>query len=269
MSLISPSSSVVVSENTSIAECIQRMCALNVGSVLIVREGGGLVGIFTERDVLKNVEMIHSKGCWDQPVKTVMSSPVISVKRSEIGKAGEKMLKYGFRHMPVMRQGKNGKPGVVGVISMRDLFREQVERHHRQAEKLIAIHKGQSKKKGNLGVFSLDDNLYYFLKDIVSKEAKLGVQRFSFGEEGEDLKQMRALILDVDGVDVGDWTALLRKINSDADLPFSLVIFNPILHEQPMVAILERLNDSKKLAVFAKPVNPLAVIKCLKPYIKP
>lgn len=114
------------SAKTTVLAAAQSMAAAKVGSVLIVDSSGALEGIFTERDALVRV---LAKGL--DPAKTTLSE-VMTTKLQTIppsrplGHALHMMFEGGFRHVPVV---DNGKP--VGMISARDaLGGEMVEFEH-------------------------------------------------------------------------------------------------------------------------------------------
>src|SRR5574337_1268093 len=104
----------------------QAMAAAQIGSVLIVDSKGALEGIFTERDALVRV---LAKGL--DPARTtlaeVMTSKIQTIPPDRpLGHALHMMFEGGFRHVPVV---ENGKP--VGMISARDaLGGEMVEFEH-------------------------------------------------------------------------------------------------------------------------------------------
>ena len=88
----------------------------HVGSALVM-DGDVLVGIFTERDVLRAVA--SDFGASGRPVAEAMTaSPATVPPDADAGEALDDMLERGFRHFPVVDDGR-----VVGIVSMRDLTR--------------------------------------------------------------------------------------------------------------------------------------------------
>jgi len=86
----------------------------NIGSVAVIDKNGKLIGILTERDIVRAA----SDGKLDAKVKDYMTRNVIGVK-SEISEAeaGEIMLENHFRHLPVIDDDNK----VVGIVSIRDI----------------------------------------------------------------------------------------------------------------------------------------------------
>ena len=95
-------------------DVVRRMHDRRVGSVLITK-GADLVGIVTERDVLR----LGIDTAGDTPIGDVMTTPVDAIDRSvSLQDALATMRERGYRHMPVTSAGD-----VLGVVSLRDLMR--------------------------------------------------------------------------------------------------------------------------------------------------
>ena len=108
-----------VEPGVSLTEVAKRMVAKDVGAVL-VNEGDRLVGILTERDVLRAVaEGIEP----DTTVADWMTRDPDTLEQDESTEhAAVLMIHGGFRHLPVMENDE-----VVGMLSIRDLMRVVLE----------------------------------------------------------------------------------------------------------------------------------------------
>ena len=96
---------------------IKKMKERNVGSVLVVSEEGKLVGIFTERDVLR---LVAEGKPLDKPISEYMSKKLITALLTDsLSKVASIMVEKWIRHLPVVDE--RGK--VVGIISIRDVLR--------------------------------------------------------------------------------------------------------------------------------------------------
>ena len=95
------------------------MFAGRAGSALVL-EDGSLVGIFTERDILRALGDSSSADLARiSPVSKWMSrDPETIGPETVVAEALDRMLFGGFRHLPVL----DGE-AVVGMVSMRDLAR--------------------------------------------------------------------------------------------------------------------------------------------------
>lgn len=102
----------------TLEQAAQAMIERRTGSA-VVANGGSLVGIVTERDVLRAVA--NGRVPWSTKISDVMTSDPISVPSfTETGEAIDRMLKGGFRHLPICDEGK-----LVGVVSLRELLKAQ------------------------------------------------------------------------------------------------------------------------------------------------
>lgn len=109
-------------KNRTVAEAVGIMSANDVGAVLIM-EDDRLLGIFTERDLIKRV---LAKGLKPEFTKLeqVMSPQVLCATLDEEETSiMAKMERQKCRHIPVM---EGNRP--VGIISIRDLMRRILSR---------------------------------------------------------------------------------------------------------------------------------------------
>lgn len=107
---------VVGAEPTAtLTEAVIRMAENQVGSV-VVSQGSQMVGILTERDVLRAVADGR------QPNATRVSEfmtpdPATAALDEDSERVVERMLKLAIRHMPILEGGR-----VIGIVSARDLL---------------------------------------------------------------------------------------------------------------------------------------------------
>jgi CBS domain-containing protein len=105
---------LTVEPSDTLGEAAQKMTERGVGSV-VVSDYGRMVGILTERDVMKAVAgRVHSS---EARVREWMTAEPVTVPPSTpVEEAGQIMLDRGFRHLPVV---DDDRP--VGIVSIRDL----------------------------------------------------------------------------------------------------------------------------------------------------
>ena len=119
-----------VSVTVTVAEAVHEMNRRKIGSVLVM-EGGVLVGIFTERDVLMRV-VAADRDPKTTPVAHVMTrSPVTIPSSMTIEEVMDLHSGKHFRHLPVVENGR-----VIGMISVRDILRWLSEANSRKADQL-------------------------------------------------------------------------------------------------------------------------------------
>jgi CBS domain-containing protein len=98
----------------TLVDAAHRMADRRVGAILVV-EGDHLVGILTERDVLRAA----GRGTIEGTVSQWMTGdPDTVAPDATIGMAAAMMVHGGYRHVPVVDGGK-----LVGIVSIRDLLR--------------------------------------------------------------------------------------------------------------------------------------------------
>ncbi|SRR5712692_2219433 len=103
-----------VEPSDSVGEAVAVMAQNRVGSVLIM-QGDQLVGIFTERDTVRALSQAHD-AARHEIVSWMTHDPRTVSPDEDSDAALRTMLDNGFRHLPVVENGK-----VVGIVSMRDL----------------------------------------------------------------------------------------------------------------------------------------------------
>jgi CBS domain-containing protein len=104
---------IEVAPEDTLGEVAERMTLQNVGAVA-VKDNGRLIGILTERDLLKAMAArVHSS---EARVRQWMTGdPVTASADTDVDEAARVMLEHGFRHLPVLDD--NGR--VVGIVSLR------------------------------------------------------------------------------------------------------------------------------------------------------
>jgi CBS domain-containing protein len=107
---------LTVDPDTVTTEAVRLMVRRHVGSALVLDQGV-LVGIFTERDILRAFDELTADTARLAPVsRTMTPDPSTVGPDASIGEALDQMLEGGFRHLPVMDDRT-----LVGIVSMRDL----------------------------------------------------------------------------------------------------------------------------------------------------
>lgn len=119
-----------VSPTMTVGEAVAEMNRQRVGSVMVI-DAGRLVGIFTERDVLRRVV-----GAGVDPkralVADVMTAGVITITPdATLEDTMVIFTEKRCRHLPVVENGK-----LIGTISIGDITRWMADSHRAEAEHL-------------------------------------------------------------------------------------------------------------------------------------
>ena len=104
---------IEVAPEDTLGEVAERMTVKNVGAV-VVKDHGTLIGILTERDLLKAMAArVHSS---EARVRQWMTAdPMTASADTDVEDASRVMLEHGFRHLPVL----DDEGHVTGVVSLR------------------------------------------------------------------------------------------------------------------------------------------------------
>ena len=120
-----------VSPGTTVGEAVHILNKENIGAV-IVMEADKLVGLFSERDVLRRV-VEHELDIHKTTVSKVMTTKVIVLTpTSTVGEAMKLITEKRCRHLPMMEGDK-----VVGMISSGDLTRHLAKDQERHISELV------------------------------------------------------------------------------------------------------------------------------------
>jgi len=111
-----------------VRDAVRLLASKRIGA-LPVMQGGRVVGIFSERDVIYRLAE-EGDACLVRPVGDVMTSPPITVDRAtKIDQALALMTKRRIRHLPVL----DGDT-MCGFISIGDLVKSRFDEVQHEAE---------------------------------------------------------------------------------------------------------------------------------------
>jgi CBS domain-containing protein len=124
---------VSISPQATVRDAAKAMAEANVGAAAIM-QGTTLVGLFTERDVLKRV-LLCNLDVDEVLIEDVMTRELICAELGHTtSDARLLMQRHHIRHLPVL----DATGQLVGVLSIRDLIHEEV----REMRDYIAMHEG-------------------------------------------------------------------------------------------------------------------------------
>jgi len=117
-----PKTPSTVPSDMPVGQVLKKMVDETIGCVMVVDQGE-LVGIFSERDALMKLNVDAAK-FFSKPISQFMTQqPVTLATNDKIAFALHKMNVGGYRHIPILFNGK-----LAGVISIRDILRYLTER---------------------------------------------------------------------------------------------------------------------------------------------
>jgi CBS domain-containing protein len=119
--LIKDQDSCQVEVSASVIEAVHTMIERDIGAVPVVRHGK-LMGIFSERDLLKRV-VAEGRDPTSTCVAEVMTDDPLAVDMNEeIETCLTLMRRHNYRHLPVCYDGH-----LVGMVSLRDVLLHDVD----------------------------------------------------------------------------------------------------------------------------------------------
>ena len=117
-----------VSADARLSEAVRILGEKRIGALPVV-EGGRIVGIMSERDVIYCLKD-HGAEVLDWPVNQVMTSPAITVDPStQVLNALALITQKRVRHLPVVSGGE-----LVGIVSIGDLVKYRIDRIEFEAQ---------------------------------------------------------------------------------------------------------------------------------------
>ncbi len=110
-----------INPDATVYEALQLMAKHNTGALLVM-DGDDMVGILSERDCVRRVEL-QGRSVKDTKVNEIMTGDVITVNCDQTVEECEKlMMQKSIRHLPVYDGNK-----LMGLVSVRDVLGEVIE----------------------------------------------------------------------------------------------------------------------------------------------
>ena len=112
---------LTVDPTSSIGEAAEKMIEAGVGAVVVMEDMVRIVGIVTERDLMRAVAQRARAA--EARVRQWMTESVVTIEpETEIKDAAKMMFERNFRHLPVCKDGR-----LLGIVSLRRLSQYEFE----------------------------------------------------------------------------------------------------------------------------------------------
>ncbi len=120
-----------VQKDASLREAIHILNTRNIGVVLVTDKGGKLIGILSERDIIRRA-LVQETGFRDESVSKTMTKKVISVDLgASVDDIMSLMTQSRIRHVPVVENEK-----IRGLISIGDVVKRIIADAENEAASL-------------------------------------------------------------------------------------------------------------------------------------
>jgi len=109
--------------DTTVNEAVKLLSYERIGSVVVLDENDGLVGIYSERDTIRALSAF-GPNCLESRVNQFMTKTVETCSPTDQGdEVLQRMTQGRFRHMPVMENGE-----LIGMITIGDIVKSRLDR---------------------------------------------------------------------------------------------------------------------------------------------
>lgn len=125
------SSVATVAPSATLADLINELARHNVGALPVVDEAGRLVGIVSERDVVRQLHG-HGADVLHVAIAEFMTSGVTTcTPEDKVADLARVMTEGRFRHLPVLVDGS-----LAGIVSIGDLVKARIDLLESEREQL-------------------------------------------------------------------------------------------------------------------------------------
>lgn len=119
---------VTIAPSASLASAVGLLVEKCIGAVLILGADRRVVGILSERDVVRALAE-RGAGALEEPVSQTMTRKVSTCNENEsVFNSMERMTDERSRHVPVVDQGK-----LVGIVSIGDVVKHRLQEMERDS----------------------------------------------------------------------------------------------------------------------------------------
>jgi CBS domain-containing protein len=122
-----------VGPSETLAEAAALLHQRQVGAAVVVGAGGAVVGIISERDLVRQVALLGAEAL-ARPVSAAMTRDVIYAHPDEaLDELLGRMTDRRVRHLPVLKEGR-----LAGLVSIGDLVKRKIAETEAEARELKA-----------------------------------------------------------------------------------------------------------------------------------
>lgn len=122
-----------VEPTVTIARVMEVLCEHRIGAVLVINESGQLLGIVSERDIVRCLVANGAGGLTMTAGQLMTKALQIAHPGTTESEAMEMMTAGRFRHLPVMDHGD-----LVGLVSIGDVVKSLITQREHEVESLVA-----------------------------------------------------------------------------------------------------------------------------------
>ena len=119
---------ITVDPNSQLQTVINLLVKWQIGTVVIIDAKGIVLGILSERDIIKHIAQKHS--LLETTAEELMTTKVVTVGEDiNSSELMHLMTVNKIRHVPIIKKNK-----LVGIVSMGDVVKRMLEKYERETE---------------------------------------------------------------------------------------------------------------------------------------
>jgi CBS domain-containing protein len=128
---------ITIDQEATVSEAIARLVQNNIGSLPVTDDQGRLMGIFSERDVLRGIHNCGEKFGRTRMVDVMTPDPVTCTLDCDVDEVMGKMSERRIAKVPVL----DGET-LAGIVSVGDVIKVMYERLHSENQHLLMYIQG-------------------------------------------------------------------------------------------------------------------------------
>ncbi|WP_424534536.1 CBS domain-containing protein [Sphaerisporangium viridialbum] len=111
-----------VAPQATVTELLAALSDHNIGAVVVSEDGMTIVGIASERDVVRQLHL-RGRSVLDEPVSSIMTTAVRTCELdADVDDLRKTMTDHRIRHLPVLSEGR-----LAGIVSIGDVVKSAIE----------------------------------------------------------------------------------------------------------------------------------------------
>jgi CBS domain-containing protein len=131
--LATKGSAVVTSApHRTLREAVAILSEKGIGAIVITGADGDVLGILSERDIIKALARQGDPALQDAVSKHMTQKVVTATEHTSVTDAMEQMTQGRFRHMPIVHDGR-----LAGLISIGDVVKHRLESIEREKQSML------------------------------------------------------------------------------------------------------------------------------------
>lgn len=115
-------------EAASLADAVAQLNAHNIGALVITKADGTIIGILSERDIVRQLGTDPAAALGRSVADTMTRGVVTCARDTDIAEVMERMTRLRIRHMPVTEANR-----LVGIVSIGDVVKHKIEQAEHEA----------------------------------------------------------------------------------------------------------------------------------------